>query len=146
MTAELSAVTKVLSRNDIGLTGGHQAGITVPKTGPMLDFFPVLDPTQFNPRHSFKGVDAHTDEEFTLTYIYYNGRILKRSTRNEFRLTGLTSFFNRHHAIDGDTLWIECLEKDAYKFSIERKIDLSDELPEKIALTGSWSTIRKAAK
>ena len=36
------AITKTLSLNDSGETGGHQAGICVPKGGDVLIFFPDL--------------------------------------------------------------------------------------------------------
>ena len=36
------AITKTLSLNDSGETGGHQAGICVPKGGDILRFFPDL--------------------------------------------------------------------------------------------------------
>jgi len=41
---------KILSANDTGLTGGHQAGILVPKGDrELLAFFPALDPGLENP-------------------------------------------------------------------------------------------------
>ena len=47
-----SAITKVLSMNDTGETGGHQAGILVPKGSEVLSFFPDLGNDEKNPRVS----------------------------------------------------------------------------------------------
>ncbi len=38
-------ISKKLSANDLGLTGSHQAGILVPKSTELQNFFPKLDPT-----------------------------------------------------------------------------------------------------
>ncbi|TPN68808.1 hypothetical protein FJ980_32960, partial [Mesorhizobium sp. B1-1-5] len=37
------SIAKALSANDTGDTGGHQAGILVPKEEGILAFFPELD-------------------------------------------------------------------------------------------------------
>ena len=37
-----SIISKVLSANDTGETGGHQAGILIPKSEIILSFFPKL--------------------------------------------------------------------------------------------------------
>ena len=39
MSIRTNAVEKILSRNDTGETGGHQAGIHVPKKKEILSFF-----------------------------------------------------------------------------------------------------------
>ncbi len=48
MTDRPTRITKVLSANDTGETGGHQAGMLVPKEGRILAFFPSLDPSEKN--------------------------------------------------------------------------------------------------
>ena len=45
------AITKELSANDTGHTGGHQAGILIPKNSRILSFFPKLGTESKNPRH-----------------------------------------------------------------------------------------------
>lgn len=102
-----SRVTKKLSANDVGYTGAHQAGINVPKAGPMVGFFPLLNPREFNPRATLRAIDFHTNDMFDLEYIYYNGKLHGRSTRNEYRLTGLSKFFRNHHAVAGDIIRID---------------------------------------
>jgi len=52
-----TAVEKILSANDSGETGGHQAGILVPKTGGVLEFFPSLKPRLKNPRAVIDVID-----------------------------------------------------------------------------------------
>ena len=42
-------ISKILSKNDVGDSGSHQAGICLPKKGEFLTFFPELDVKQKNP-------------------------------------------------------------------------------------------------
>jgi len=44
----VNAIKKVLSANDSGETGGHQAGILIPKNQDILSFFPVLGNSEKN--------------------------------------------------------------------------------------------------
>ena len=37
------AISKELSANDTGATGGHQSGMVIPKDPQILSFFPPLD-------------------------------------------------------------------------------------------------------
>ncbi len=83
-------IVKVLSANDTGETGGHQAGILVPKDPALLSFFPKLDPTLYNPRVHLRFLDdAGTFWEFA--FIYYNNALFD-GTRNEYRLTRMTKY------------------------------------------------------
>ena len=79
----VSKVVKRLTRNDLGLTGGHQAGICVPFKIVKLGFFPELDSSIKNPRldipFSFAG------QTIVFSYVYYNGRLIGDGTRNEYR-------------------------------------------------------------
>ena len=95
-----TAVEKILSANDSGETGGHQAGILVPKTGGVLEFFPSLNPRLKNPRAVIDVIDD-TGAEWTFSFIYYNNRFFG-GTRNEYRLTGMTEFFRRFNLKAGD--------------------------------------------
>ena len=89
-------ITKLLSRNDTGQTGSHQAGIHIPKTPEFLSFFPPLDVTTKNPDALLSFIDED-DEVWEFRYIYYNGKLFG-GTRNEYRLTRMTGFV-RHHAL-----------------------------------------------
>jgi hypothetical protein len=95
-----SAIEKTLSANDIGETGGHQAGILVPKQGGVLSFFPHLDAKIKNPRSVLDVIDDD-QHEWTFSFIYYNNRFFG-GTRNEYRLTGMTAFFRRFNLKTGD--------------------------------------------
>lgn len=148
MAEPVTQVEKVLTRNDIGATGGHQAGIAVPKTGDMLEFFPTLDAATFNPRMKLLGIDTRFDVEFPLTYIYYNGKVHGLSSRNELRVTGLSAFFKRHRAEVGDSLLIIKITNGSYRLTLEKGNTYAGSTPtntqlRKIQLTGQWSTYRK---
>jgi len=83
-------IRKILSPNDVGSTGGHQAGILIPKDERILSFFPKLDGRQLNPRtHVVFEDESGTHWEFA--FIYYNNRFFG-GTRNEYRLTRMTRY------------------------------------------------------
>jgi len=96
------AIEKLLSANDTGETGGHQAGILVPKGGGVLAFFPHLNETLKNPRAVLDVIDD-TGREWTFAFIYYNNRYFG-GTRNEYRLTGMTAFFREFNLKAGDAV------------------------------------------
>jgi len=96
------AISKTLSANDTGETGGHQAGILVPKGGRILSFFPALDKNSKNPRHTLVFYDDAAGR-WDFEFIYYNN-VFFGGTRNEYRLTGMTSFFRSHNLKAGDEL------------------------------------------
>lgn len=137
-----STIEKVLSANDTGETGGHQAGLFIPWNVVKTDFFPKLDCSTKNPRCP---IDLHDSagEEWTFNFIYYNNAYFG-GTRNEYRLTCMTKFFQRHALKSGDTLIFEQDSVRAYKVSFRRK----DEPVTKrmdggkvLRLTGNWVVI-----
>jgi hypothetical protein len=95
-------IEKILSANDIGKTGGHQAGILVPKNPAILGFFPYLDSARKNPRTMLDMIDD-TGHEWTFNFIYYNNRLFG-GTRNEYRLTRMTPFFREFSLRVGDSV------------------------------------------
>jgi len=99
-------VVKVLTANDTGQSGGHQAGILIPKKPEILQFFPALDPAVKNPRAVLRFVDEES-HSWLFTFIYYNNRFFG-GTRNEYRLTGMTAYLrsNRLSAGDEIALWM----------------------------------------
>src|SRR5690349_3215959 len=94
------AIIKELSANDTGDTGGHQAGILVPKEPRILSFFPQLDGTTKNPRHH---LIFHDDDggRWEFAFIYYNNRYFD-GTRNEYRLTRMTPYLRGNGLKPGD--------------------------------------------
>ena len=87
--------SKVLSPNDVGDTNSHQAGFLIPIRIAKLIYFPKLDLLVPNPRQSMEFILVDSDSKLNLNFIYYNGRSLGFSTRNEFRLTGATQFIKK---------------------------------------------------
>ena len=101
----IDAISKVLSANDTGETGAHQAGILVPKDPKILGFFPTLPTDVKNPRiHLYFRDEDGTQWEFA--FIYYNNRLFG-GTRNEYRLTRMTPFINGNGLHAGDELILE---------------------------------------
>jgi len=103
---------KTLSANDVGTTGGHQAGPLTPKT--WTDFFPSLDEALLNPRVT---IDVQLDETGEWThweYIHYNGRALGLPGKDEYRLTHATAYLRSVQAEQGDVLQIRRLGPSSY--------------------------------
>ena len=100
----VKAISKVLSANDTGETGGHQAGICVPKGSDALLFFPDLGNTTKNPRVALAFEDDW-GQRWHFNFIYYNNKFhCPKGTRNEYRLTGLTRFFRENGLKAGDEI------------------------------------------
>lgn len=164
MTATMTAsVSKVLTPNDVGITGSHQAGIAVPRQDAMLAFFPALEATEYNPRRSLLFREIDSIDEWPLNFIYYNGKLHGRSTRNEYRLTGLTPFFKKHKAAVGDILQLGRTRTGRWTIEIVRSneqteldktlrlhsFDITGEPSasyETIKLSGTWSAVSRRKK
>lgn len=114
------AITKELSRNDTGETGGHQAGILIPKQTEILSFFASLDLNEKNPRHYIYFQDA-SGQKWKFAFIYYNNSFFG-GTRNEYRLTGMTAFLRSNNLKAGDSI-VLYREGDVYKISCKRLND-----------------------
>lgn len=130
-------ISKVLTPNDIGETGGHQAGMCIPKEKEILDFFPHLDKTIKNPREL---LDIRTDDgEFvTLSFIYYNNKFFD-GTRNEYRLTGMTRYFKENALRSGDVIYLSKDERGNYSISFKR----AEQQTSAIVITSTkWKSIK----
>lgn len=102
----VKAISKVLSANDTGETGGHQAGICVPKGSDALLFFPDLGNASKNPRVALVFEDDW-GQRWPFNFIYYNNKFHSpNGTRNEYRLTGLTRFFRENGLRAGDEIML----------------------------------------
>lgn len=133
-------IIKTLTANDVGETGGHQAGILVPKDPEILSFFPPLNSKEKNPRIRllFRESDEITRWEFA--FIYYNNRFFG-GTRNEYRLTCMTKYLRSVNAKVGqnialsrdseDRLFIDCLKEGTQS-------DIDDDV---LCLSGGWKII-----
>lgn len=111
-------ITKVLSANDTGDTGGHQAGMLVPKDPRILAFFPFLNPREHNPRCHLIFEDE-SGEKWELAFIYYNNRFFG-GTRNEYRLTRMTRFIRERGLESGDEVSLERSPSGILKITTRR--------------------------
>ena len=96
---------KTLTANDTGETGGHQAGMHIPKSHTeLLAFLPHLDPKQKNPDAWLQLTDD-SGMTWRFRYIYYNNKHHDDGgTRDEYRITHMTKFFRAVGATEGDVL------------------------------------------
>lgn len=118
---EVRAIEKLLSTNDLGANGTHQGGMLIPKNGELLSFFPKLDSVAVNPRVVLYFTD-HLDQRWKFNFIYYNNK-LRGGTRNEYRLTGMTSFFRSGNLKVGDCI---ILKREIEDYSIHYKRKRTD--------------------
>lgn len=146
-TSGSNRIEKILSANDCGSTGAHQAGILVPKETAILDFFPHLDSSIKNPREFIDFFDD-SKERHRFCFIYYNSRPLGCGTRDEYRLTRMTSYINGARLIEGDML-VFTKDQAGYHISFQRKqqqaspVGTADNNSPVILLTsGRWKVIR----
>lgn len=120
------SIAKILSPNDTGNSGSHQAGILVPKSNEILSFFPQLDSSVKNPRTKMLFADCN-GTSWTFSFIYYNNKFFDpKGTRNEYRLTGMTKYLRECGAKPGDKLIFRREKGDSYSVALERQVDSSD--------------------
>ncbi len=121
---------KLLTRNDIGVTNSHQAGVHVPKSedGP-LSILPWLDPTIKNPE-AYIYCEDEQGLEWRFRFIYYNSKlhsscdqqsgIKKGGTRNEYRLSLVRPYLTHCRAEVGDCLVLRPLCSNRYSISLRK--------------------------
>ncbi len=118
MNSISKSISKILSDNDIGNTGAHQAGMLIPKREDLLSFFPPLDITSKNPRTSMYFTD-NSNKVWKFQFIYYNNKFFG-GTRNEYRLTGMTGFYREANLKSGDEIVLTRKENQLF-ISYNRK-------------------------
>ncbi|RDK09131.1 EcoRII N-terminal effector-binding domain-containing protein [Cupriavidus lacunae] len=144
MTTE---IRKKLSANDVGATGGHQAGILVPKEEQILSFFPTLDKTVKNPRMKLVVFERESRERWEFNFIYYNNKLFKegagKGTRNEYRITGMTKFMRAIDAKVDDVLVFSRDENASFEVDIVRSnASFSLQMDgDTLVLGGGWTVI-----
>ena len=134
-------VEKILSANDCGTTGGHQAGTLIPKDEKILGFFPELDCSVKNPRRVIYFVDD-AGERHRFCFIYYNSRVLGCGTRNEFRLTCMTEYIRSCNLKEGDSLLFS--RKDGIYYVGYKRKDQNEASQEGVILvmSGKWKVVQ----
>lgn len=133
-------IRKILSANDAGETGGHQAGILIPRDQRILSFFPRLDVSVLNPRTHIAFEDAAgTPWEFA--FIYYNNRRFG-GTRNEYRLTRMTRYIRQASLASGDEVILRRDEHGRYAIRHELANSATSSGPRStLTLSGGWRII-----
>ena len=141
---------KTLSPNDVGATGAHQGGILIPRVSSILNFFPFLDISEVNPRVAVGFTDVQTGAAWSFNYIYYNGALSGTSSRNEYRLTGMTKYLRDNEVAAGDQIelsrGISGERFISHVPAMEGPLEAQDSNldPDVIVLSGTWKTIKKA--
>ena len=135
---EQKRIGKILSRNDTGETGGHQAGILVPKREEILSFFPPLNRSEKNPRCLLNFEDPE-GTEWSFSFIYYNNSFWG-GTRNEYRLTGMTEFIKHHGLRAGDSIML-ARHNGHYTIDYAKQGAESPSSGGKLILGSSWKII-----
>lgn len=116
----IRAAIKILSENDIGINGSHQAGFLVPKLFIKEGLFQKLSDTEMNPRLKLKFIDLKDGSDVFLNYIYYNNKFFG-GTRHEYRLTGLTRWIKNHGLQPGDSIQVSRVSKFDYTIEIMKR-------------------------
>jgi len=130
------AIEKILSRNDTGETGGHQAGILVPKNPSIISFFPELDNETKNPRKKLYFIDS-LGEVWLFNFIYYNNMFFG-GTRNEYRLTGMTRYFRRYNLKESDRIILFVGAEDRYRIKHEYQEKI---LKKSLTIGSGWRAV-----
>jgi hypothetical protein len=130
-----NAIEKTLSKNDTGETGGHQAGILVPKDPEILGFFPQLEASIKNPRVPLDLLDD-TGREWTFMFIYYNNRFFD-GTRNEYRVTGMTAYLREFNLKAGDKVILRRESPRVLRITFKR----AGAKPGVLKLSATWKVI-----
>ncbi|MCY4260834.1 MAG: restriction endonuclease [Rhodobacteraceae bacterium] len=136
-------ISKVLSANDSGETGGHQAGLLIPKKECILSFFPALNESELNPRaHLHFEDDAGQYWEFA--FIYYNNRLFG-GTRNEYRLTRMTRYIRELGLVTGDEVLMNRDSGGNYSISYRRSsaqpVSMNEAEGTVIRLGAGWKVV-----
>ena len=132
------SISKILSSNDTGETGGHQAGMLIPKGGEILEFFPALNGDEKNPRTYLYFIDD-VNKRWKFNFIYYNNKFFG-GTRNEYRLTGMTAYIRQNNLKTGDTIVLSRDDNGILSIRCERQNSTSSSIP-KLVITGTWKVV-----
>src|SRR5690554_6317113 len=103
------SLTKYITANDVGATGGHQAGFHIHKTSWSLFF--AQEGVKGENKDKFITIKWQDDFETDSRFIYYG-----RGTRNEYRLTRFgRNFPFLHDENIGDLLIISKISDKYFK-------------------------------
>jgi len=137
---KINAISKTLSMNDTGETGGHQAGILIPKQKEILSFFPDLNKAEKNPREVITFNDL-SSVKWPFSFIYYNNKFFD-GTRNEFRLTGMTKFIKGNNIKAGDEITLNRNEGGQYFIQFTKTKPASSDNGSTLKLGSEWRIVK----
>ena len=129
---------KTLSPTDLGRSDTHQSGILVPKS--LSRFFPPLNERALNP-DVWLTLERDGGTPARCRYIHYNGRVLGVNTRDEYRITWISSALRDMNAEVGDHLAFELIAGDRYRVEVlhAEPAPSSDHLV--VTLSRGWKTV-----
>lgn len=133
MTGQVKCA-KILSPNDLGLTGSHQSGILVPRSSPLAALISPHQHEEVNPRRALRPILTNISAPVVSTLIYYNNK-RRGGTRNEFRLTRTTWLIQKVGARPGDLLEFHLADNDL----VEVTLNTPPTSPGPIPWTHGWS-------
>jgi hypothetical protein len=108
---------KRLSANDTSETKAHMGGILIPKTEQgLIALFPKLDSSEYNPSVFINVTGGGAIHK--LRFVYYNNKLNGKGTRNEYRLTYLTSFLRHSNAQSGDVFRLTRCQPGTYNMEV----------------------------
>lgn len=136
----IKRIIKTLSANDTGETGGHQAGILIPKQKSILSYFPELDASVKNPRISLYFFEEDSVTKWPFEFIYYNGKFFD-GTRNEYRLTWMTQYLRAKNAKVGDRIEMLLDEDGRRHIHLKRLHEVAEDGDGVLKLRGGWKII-----
>ena len=129
---------KILSANDTGITGGHMGGILIPRTETsLIALFPSLDSEKYNPS-IFINVKGDNEAIHRLRFVYYNNKVHKKGTRNEYRLTYLTNFLRDSNANAGDVFRFSRDKNGGFEMKVVKKTDVQ---PATVIKLRGWNQV-----
>lgn len=132
-------ISKTLSANDTGETGGHQAGLLIPKDPELLSFFPRLNSSHYNPRCHLSFTDD-SSSRWEFAFIYYNNALFG-GTRNEYRLTRMTRYIRESVLKIGDEIILSKDDNGKYGISYKRKNKVKMTVSGRLKLGSGWRIV-----
>lgn len=100
-------VFKILSRNDVGETGSHQSGMSIPKAVMETGIFPKLGTSKLNPRSVVEFYEED-DTRWEFQFIYYNDLFFgkpRNKAHDEYRLTCIIDLIRKNNIKSGDEIY-----------------------------------------
>lgn len=138
--SQQTSIQKILSANDLGATGSHQAGIHIPMS--VREFFPHLDETLHNPDRwiEFLLPDGGIQSG---RFVYYNNKLTTaKGTRNEYRLTRVVPALRLMGANVGDTIEFVLIDENNMRLRLIVPSENMNLDRVTVNISGDWRVVR----